>query len=315
MKITRGLAHHQRVTHPVLTIGNFDGHHRGHRALLQEVVRTAGATRGTPIILTFDPHPVKVLVPSVDLRLLITAEEKLARFEEAGIEEVLFLEFNEAFASLAPEAFIFQILRDGIGVRDLFVGEHFAFGKGRAGRVADLARSSAEAGFRLHLVPPVRVDGEVVSSTRIRLLVQSGEVRRAAKCLGRPYALEGTVVQGDQRGHALGWPTANLPLPPARVIPADGVYATKAVWNGCPFDSVSYIGTRPTFGRGDRLLEVSIFDEELDLYHQELRVEFVERLRGDLSFDTAEELAARIELDACLAREVLKSDSQPVADS
>lgn len=315
MKITRGLAEHKRVEHPVLTIGNFDGQHRGHLALLDAVVEMAARVGGTPMVLTFDPHPIKVLAPDVDFRLLTTMEEKLTLLQEAGIEEVLFLEFNEAFAALTPDEFVFKVLRDGVGVRDLFVGEHFAFGRGRAGTVGDLLRLGSQAGFQVHPVPPVRMDGEVVSSSRIRMLVQGGNVRGAARCLGRPYALEGRVVRGEHRGQALGWPTANLRLPQDRVIPADGVYATTTLWNKRAYESVSYIGTRPTFGPGKRLLEVYLLDERAELYGHDIRVLFVERMRGDLSFRTPEELSARIQADVCLAREAFKANSRSLTDA
>jgi riboflavin kinase/FMN adenylyltransferase len=312
MKITRGLAAHQRVPHPVLTIGNFDGQHLGHRALLREVVRRAGEAGGTPLVLTFDPHPVKVLAPQANLRFLTTPDEKLAYFRDAGISEVLFLEFTTALASLEPDQFMQQVLCDGIGVRDLFVGEHFAFGRGRAGRIADLIRFGLGAGFQVHPVQPVRIDGEVVSSTRIRHLIKSGDVRGAARCLARHYALGGEVMPGEQRGRQMGWPTANLKLPADRVVPADGVYATKALWGARTFESVSYIGTRPTFGAGERLLEVSLLDAKENLYGQTIRVEFVERLRGDETFQSAEELAARIQRDVQQARQALKAEPQPV---
>lgn len=312
MKITRGLAAHQKVHHPVLTIGNFDGQHLGHRALLGAAVQRAAAVGGTPLVLTFDPHPVSVLAPHVTLRFLTTLEEKLAFFREAGIAEVLFVEFTAAFAALTPDEFMRQVLRDGLGVKDLFVGEHFAFGRGRAGRIGDLLRFGREAGFQVHPVPPLRVDGEVVSSTRIRHLIQEGDVRGAARCLGRSYALDGPVVPGEQRGQKLGWPTANLRLPPDRVVPADGVYATRTLWGGRSFESVSYIGTRPTFGAGERRLEVSLLDAQEHLYGQMIRVEFVERLRGDQTFANADELAACIERDARRAREALKAEPQPV---
>ena len=315
MKITRGLAAHQRVPHPVLTIGNFDGQHLGHRALLRDVVRRAREAGGTPVVLTFDPHPVKVLAPHVNLRFLTTAEEKLACFRDAGIAEVLFLEFTTAFAALTPDQFMQLVLRDGIGVKELFVGEHFAFGKGRAGRIADLVRFGREAGFRVHPVQPLRVDGEIVSSTRVRHLIKSGDVRGASRCLGRYYALEGGVVSGEQRGRTLGWPTANLTLPADRVIPADGVYATRTLWGDRSFESVSYIGTRPTFGAGERLLEVSLLDARENLYRQAIRVEFVERVRGDQTFQSAEELSARIERDVEAARQALKAEPQPVTGS
>jgi len=315
MNITRGLAAHQRVPHPVLTIGNFDGQHLGHRALLRDVVRRAREAGGTPVVLTFDPHPVKVLAPHVNLRFLTTAEEKLACFRDAGIAEVLFLEFTTAFAALTPDQFMQLVLRDGIGVKELFVGEHFAFGKGRAGRIADLVRFGREAGFRVHPVQPLRVDGEIVSSTRVRHLIKSGDVRGASRCLGRYYALEGGVVSGEQRGRTLGWPTANLTLPADRVIPADGVYATRTLWGDRSFESVSYIGTRPTFGAGERLLEVSLLDARENLYRQAIRVEFVERVRGDQTFQSAEELSARIERDVEAARQALKAEPQPVTGS
>ncbi|MFQ5992334.1 MAG: riboflavin kinase, partial [Nitrospiraceae bacterium] len=159
------------------------------------------------------------------------------------------------------------------------------------------------------------VDGQVVSSTRIRSLVQAGDVREASRCLGRPYRLSGPVIQGARRGQGLGWPTANLKLPPERVIPADGVYVSRAYWNESVLESVSYIGSRPTFGTGERLVEVHILDEQPNLYGKEIAIEFVERLRGDLVFDTAEELSARIDLDVRLARDVLKTESQPVSDA
>ncbi|MGH7232236.1 MAG: bifunctional riboflavin kinase/FAD synthetase [Nitrospiraceae bacterium] len=307
MKITRGLADHKRTRYPILTIGNFDGQHRGHAALLDAVVQAASRTGGTPIALTFDPHPITVLSPGTALRFLMTMEEKLACFQESGIEEVVFVEFNKAFAALTPAEFVLDVLREGIGVRELFVGEQFAFGKGRSGTMEGLVQLGSQAGFRVHAVPAIRMDGEVVSSTRIRSLVQAGDVRRAAQCLGRPYALDGSVMTGSGRGEQLGWPTANLPLSPDRVIPADGVYATRTVWNKRMFESVSYIGTRPTFGPGERLLEVYLLDEQVSLYDEQIRVQFVERLREDRVFRTPAELAAGIDLDVARAREILKT--------
>jgi riboflavin kinase/FMN adenylyltransferase len=307
MKITRGLAEYKGGPHPVLTIGNFDGQHRGHVDLLQAVVARAAEVAGTAVVLTFDPHPLTVLKPDLTLRFLTSAEDKQARFREVGIDEVLLLPFDRALASLPPAEFVARILSERLGTRDLFVGEDFAFGKDRAGTMADLMRWAPEAGFRVHAVPAVRLDGEVVSSSRIRRLVREGDVRAAARCLGRPYALSGPVVRGERRGQEIGWPTANLRLPEDRVIPADGVYAATAVRADRRFDAVAYIGTRPTFGAGDRVLEVNLLDETLNLYGDELLVEFVERLRGDATFMTAEELAACIGRDVALARETLRS--------
>src|SRR5579885_913756 len=222
MNLIRRLPDYTPKPYPVLTIGNFDGLHRGHQQLLDTVIKTARAKDGTAMVLTFDPHPLRVLSPTTPLRLLISMEEKLARLQDFGIDETLCLPFDPAFAALAPEAFVSRILHDTLRVRELFVGEQFAFGAKRAGRLPDLVRLSAQGGFMVHAVPPVTVDGEIVSSTRIRTLIQQGQVREAAACLGRLYELKGRVLHGEQRGQSLGWPTANLRLPPERVIPGDG---------------------------------------------------------------------------------------------
>jgi riboflavin kinase/FMN adenylyltransferase len=239
-------------------------------------------------------------------------DEKLAGFREAGIGEVVLVEFTPTFAALTPDEFVHHVLCESIGAKDVVVGEQFAFGRGRAGRVADLVRLGEGAGFRVHPIAPVRVDGEVVSSTRIRDLIRRGEVRRAARCLGRLYGLTGTVVPGEGRGHKLGWPTANMVLPSDRVVPADGVYATRVLWGGRTWESVSYIGTRPTFGPGERRLEVAVLDTRVDLYGETIRVEFVERLRDDRAFASSDELVAWIERDVSQAREILRAHPQPV---
>ena len=310
MKVTRGLRNYKPTQFPVLTIGNFDGQHRGHVALLQAVRQAAAANSGSPIALTFDPHPMTVLSPGTALRFLMTMEGKLACFQQAGLEEVVFLEFNRTFAALTPEQFVHGVLRDGLGAKKLFVGEHFAFGKGRTGTLEDLVHLGAQAGIDVHAVPAVRADGEVVSSTKIRTLIQDGEVGRVSRFLGRLYSLDGIVTTGAHRGHGLGWPTANLRLPLDRVIPANGVYATTTLWKTRTYESVSYIGTRPTFGPSERLLEVYLLDERVDLYGERICVQFVERLREDRIFQTPEELSACIDHDVALARKTLKSALQ-----
>lgn len=315
MKVTRGLTPSIARPYPVVSIGNFDGQHRGHHALLHTVVDAARRRQGTPMVLTFDPHPVRILAPHVELRFLTSPQEKLERFEEAGIQEVLFLEFTPAFANLTPEEFARQVLHEGIGVKELFVGRHFAFGKGRTGKIDDLVRFGERYGFRVHPMEPVTLDGHVVSSSRIRQLMQTGDVRTAARLLGRPYAVGGTVVPGTQRGRSLGWPTANLMLPGDRVVPPDGVYAAVTTWNQRSFDSVVYIGTRPTFGAGERLIEVSLLDERIDLYGEYIMVQFVDHLRGDRVFASAEELAARIEEDVRQARASLRRDIHAAMNS
>ncbi|MBM4127688.1 MAG: bifunctional riboflavin kinase/FAD synthetase [Nitrospira sp.] len=312
MKVTRGYQGGAVRSYPVATIGNFDGHHVGHRALLQTVVDTARNQHGTALVLTFDPHPVKILAPQVDLRFLTSPEEKLDRFRDAGIDEVVLLEFDRVFAALPPETFVDQVLCRALKLKEIFVGQHFAFGHKRAGTISDLALLGGQYGFAVHPVAPVEAHGGIVSSTRIRQLIQAGDVSQAAHLLGRRYAVTGEVAPGAQRGQALGCRTANLCVPPDRVVPPDGVYATVTVWNRRRYDSVSYIGTRPTFDAGKRVLEVHLLDQDQDLYGQSIAVEFVQPLRGDIQFADADALSRQIALDVESARTLLRKDHEVV---
>jgi riboflavin kinase/FMN adenylyltransferase len=291
--------------YPVGTIGNFDGHHLGHHALLKQVVEAARRAQGTAVVLTFDPHPVKILAPHVDLRFLTSGEEKRAHFEQAGIDEVVSLEFTQAFASLSPEMFAEQVLSKGLGLKEIFVGQHFAFGHKRAGKIDDLTVLGRQFGFIVHPTSPVMRDGGVVSSTRIRQLIMAGQVDQAAVLLGRYYALSGVVAPGEGRGRTLGCPTANLRLPPDRVAPADGIYASVAIMDHERHDAVAYIGTRPTFDGGERGLEVSILNGIHELYGRTLTVEFIGRIRGDAQFDSGEALSRQITTDVDSARSIL----------
>ncbi len=310
MLVTRGLPAASPRPYPVAAVGNFDGHHRGHRALLHQVVETAHRAGGTALVLTFDPHPVTILVPHANLRFLTSPEEKLIRFEQAGIDEVVFLEFTPAFAALSPEDFIKDVLHGGLGVAELFVGEHFAFGKGRAGTVTDLIRFGRQYGFQVHPVKPVIIDGEIVSSTRIRQLIQEGQMERAATFLGRLYGITGMVRHGAKRGQSLGWPTANLKIPAGRVVPPDGIYSATVMWKGETLGAAAYVGTRPTFEESERLIEVYLLDRECDLYGQMITVQFVERLRADERFPSPEALARQIALDVERARASLHRMAQ-----
>lgn len=302
LKVTRGLSGDRPRAHAVATIGNFDGHHLGHRALLQTVVETARMSQGTALVLTFQPHPVKILAPHVDLRFLTSPEEKLEYLENAGIDEVVFLDFTPIFAAMSPDAFAKDILHRSLALSDLFVGNHFAFGKGRAGHIDDLMHLGGQYGFRVHPVTPVMIEGEIVSSSKIRQLIQAGNMERAATLLGRIYGIRGVVVQGTQQGQALGWPTANLRIPAGRVVPPDGVYAARTVYGTQNYDAIAYIGTRPTFGVGERMIEVNLLDQTCDLYGQEITVQFVARVRGDHTFVSPDELSKQIARDVEAAR-------------
>ena len=312
LKVTRGLSAECTRAYPVATIGNFDGHHLGHRALLQAVVETARKAQGTALVLTFEPHPVRILAPQIDLRFLTSPEDKLAHFDAAGIDEVVFLDFTPSFAAMSPDQFAKDILHRSLTLSELFVGNHFAFGKGRTGRIDDLVRLGGQYGFRVHPVTPVMCAGDVVSSSRIRQLIQAGNMERAATLLGRVYEIRGTVVHGMQQGQAMGWPTANLRIPHDRVVPPDGVYAAWAVHAEETHEAIAYIGTRPTFGAGERLIEVNLLDQKTDLYGQEITVQFVARVRGDHIFASADELSKQIVRDVEHARISLRRNQQGV---
>ncbi|MDH5575643.1 MAG: bifunctional riboflavin kinase/FAD synthetase [Nitrospirota bacterium] len=309
MKITRGLPSLPPASCPVLTIGNFDGQHLGHRALVQAVVDRAQQMNGFPMVLSFDPHPVEVLRPGYAHKFLSEDHEKIAFFEHLGIAELVILPFTKALASLTPDQFVGQVLRDGLGIRKLLVGENFVFGKGRSGTVKDLITLGIEGDFSVEPIAPVMMGQDVVSSTRIRKCLAAGDVTQGAQCLGRPYMLRGAVIPGEKRGSQLGWPTANIRLPGHRVLPADGVYATLTVFKGECLDSIAYIGKRPTFSEGERLLEVHIFDKTVQFYGEEISVHFIEGVRGDMTFVHVQDLVKQMDHDGQRAREILQDYS------
>jgi len=306
MNITRGLPPAPLAPCPILTIGNFDGQHVGHRALLESVVENAQRLHGVPMVLSFDPHPIEVLRPGTVPKFLSDAQEKYDFFERLGIKELIILPFTRQLAALTPDQFVGQVLQQGLGVRLLLVGENFVFGQGRSGTIQDLVRLGVQANFDVQPVKPVVLNGAVVSSTRIRTCLTNGNVVEGRQCLGRPYRLTSTVIEGEKRGRQLGWPTANLRIPPHRVLPADGIYATLTEVDGSCLPSVAYIGTRPTFQNGERLLEVHIFDQTLTLYGKDISVSFIEQVREDMTFSTVDDLLKQMDQDGIQARAILE---------
>jgi riboflavin kinase/FMN adenylyltransferase len=278
-----------------VAIGTFDGVHRGHRAVIE----------GADTVLTFDPHPLEVLHPAAMPKLILPFDLKRDVIDGLGVEELVVIPFDEEFAKLPAEGFIEQVLIERLGAEHVSVGENFRFGARAKGDPEMLA---ARPEFETRVVPLIEVDGETVSSTRIRALIAAGDVAAARRCLAAPVMLEGTVVTGDQRGRELGFPTANLVPDDEMVIPGHGVYAAFA--NGHP--AAVNIGVRPTFesGRGV-LIESYLIDFDTDLYGQNLRVAFVERLRGERRFPDAESLIAQMRTDVEEARQACASFLQP----
>ncbi|HET6466065.1 MAG TPA: bifunctional riboflavin kinase/FAD synthetase [Nitrospiria bacterium] len=299
----------QKAAYPVVAIGNFDGVHRGHQAILKQTVDRAKATGGTGIVLTFEPHPLKVLAPAMDLKFLMTFEERLHWIETLGIRQVRLVSFTHSFANLTPTEFVRNILCDDLGAKEVCVGAQFTFGKGRKGTVKDLAALGGDLGFQVHPIAAISVAGSPVSSSRIRECLLAGRVAAARELLGRAYRLEGRVIPGKRRGRALGYPTANFRPPGGLVIPCNGIYAVEAEIKGRIFPGVSYIGTQPTLGSLERMVETHLFEPQPDLYDQLLRVSFVEWIRPEQTFKDKQELLRHMEEDIRKAKAILATSS------
>jgi riboflavin kinase/FMN adenylyltransferase len=296
----------------VATIGNYDGVHLGHRAILRQVVADA-TRRGLPsLLVTFSPHPASVVAPDRPLRLLQTRGQKLESLRQTGLDGVLILDFNPALAALGGEAFFERTLGGRVRFAALHVGENFRFGHRREGDLALLARLGARGGFEVHGVRPVSESGRVVSSTTIRDLLAEGDVALARRMLGRPYVVSGEVVQGDGRGRRLNCPTANLE-PLNDLLPRPGVYVTESVVIAARFPSVTNVGVRPTFG-GDRLtVETHLLEFDDDVYHETIDVHFLERLRDERRFASPDELADQLARDRAAAASYFQN--QPLRTS
>jgi riboflavin kinase/FMN adenylyltransferase len=295
-------------TAAVVSVGNFDGVHRGHQALAAVVASEARAQAATAVVLTFDPHPSRVLAPERAPATLMTLEQRGEMLAPLGIERLVVLPFGRELAAELAASFARRILLESLAAREVVVGANFRFGRGRAGDVASLREFGAELGFRVTAVPPVLEAGAPISSTRVRDALARGDVSEAASLLGRSYFVDGTVIRGHGRGRTLGFPTANLD-PENEILPAAGVYACLCTIDGRtgpPARAVVNLGRRPTFGAGALLLEAHLLDFEGDLYGFRMRVCFEARLRDELRFDGPQALLQQISRDAVAARRLLE---------
>ena len=310
MEIFRGISDLTReFTRPVLTIGNFDGVHRGHQAILDLVIERAHALEGESVLYTFEPHPRRVLQPDVDLRLLDTFEQKVETLEALGLDAVIAEPFDLAFAKITPEVFVEQLIHERIRPVEVFVGYDFHFGRDREGSMRLLTDRGPHLGFSVTVVPEVSVEGRDVNSTRIRELLAAGEVEEAAALLGRPFCARGEVAVGDRRGRTIGFPTANL-APETEILPAPGVYFGRircvrggGEWAGKTLPVVTNVGYRPTFRDGrDLVAEAHVIDFSGDLYGAEIDLTFEGRLRGERRFESVDALREQIARDVDEAR-------------
>ena len=294
---------------PVVTIGNFDGVHLGHQKIIREVVARARRLRGTPVAITFDPHPSRILRAEQSPRLILTAFQKQALLAEAGIRVLIVLAFTRELSLLSPEDFVRRVLCGSLSSREIYVGANFRFGHGQAGGVATLEEMSACFGFRLEVVSPVEVRGEIVSSTRIRGLIQAGEVAPAARLLGRPFALTGTVNPGHGVGRKLTVPTLNLTAD-QELLPARGVYVTETLLAGrrSPRPSLTNVGYRPTFGGDGLQIETHLLGKRQTIGVDHIEVRFHARLRDERKFPSPEALKAQILKDIERAESFFRRD-------
>ncbi len=289
----------------IIALGNFDGFHRGHQAVVARAVELARAQGRPAIVATFDPHPVRLFRPDAAFFRLTSLDQRERLFGEAGADAMLVFQFNAALAAKSAEEFV-AILTEQLGAAGLVTGEDFTFGKGRSGDIAVLRQFGATQGFTAEAVPPVLDEyGEIVSSSRIRDALVAGDCDTATRLLTRPFAIQAEVIDGDKRGRTIGFPTANMALG-SYLRPAYGIYAVRVrLPNGRVLAGAANLGIRPTFDPPKELLETYIFDFSGSLYGQDLEVALIERLRGEEKFDSLDALVAQMDKDVAKAREIL----------
>jgi len=298
---------------PAVAVGNFDGVHRGHQALVAQAVAEARAGGGTAVVLTFDPHPSRVLAPQRAPATLVTVAQKAELLARLGVDGLAVLPFTAELAAQPPEAFARGVLHDALRAATVVVGAGFRFGQGRAGDASALRRFGRRLGFGVHALRPVLHQGAPISSSRIREALARGDVAAAAEMLGRPFFVDGTVVKGVGRGRTIGIPTANI-APVNETLPGNGVYACwlRAGEGGPPRPAVANVGRRPTFGGSDITVEAHVLDFDADLYGARARLAFHARLRPEQPFAGAEALVAQIRRDIDQARAAL--GAAPIPD-
>ena len=312
MKILHAIDELKSVSGPThLAIGVFDGVHLGHQAVIARALESSRTTGGTAVVVTFHPHPVRVLRPEKAPRLLTSTMHKVRLIGLSGVDAVLILEFTVEFSKTAPDLFIQQLANSSNRLTQICVGQEWTFGANRAGSVRLLEDLAPKLGFQLGSVPPVSVGGQVVSSTVIRSAVECGDLESAAKFLGRPFTILGTVTEGRQLGRRLGFPTANLRAHNEQ-FPPNGVYAAKAWFQKAMYGGVVNIGVRPTIEKeaGERILELHLFDFDQEVYGEDIEVAFLDYLRPEKKFSGIEELQSQIQHDAAKARLIYQAEVQ-----
>lgn len=305
MKVIHGINNLQRKTFPsAVCLGVFDGVHLGHQKIIKELVRETRPLKAKPVVVTFQPHPAKVLKGAKAVAMLTSLKHRLNLLERLGIDLCLIINFNRNVARLSSVEFLKKILIDKLNMKMLIVGEKFSFGRERMHSLTRLKKIAQELSFKLKVIKPARHHSRDISSSLIRHLIEKGELKAASKLLGRPVSVLGTVARGRQRGRTIGFKTANID-PHHETIPPSGVYAAYSKLGKKIYKSVLNIGTRPTFGEKESVIEVHIFGINQRLYGQEIEVYFKKRLRPERRFKNKDHLRKQILKDARLAQQIL----------
>lgn len=306
MRTAPGLAEFPRgVRDPVLALGTFDGLHLGHRQVIGGAVARARALGGAAVAVTFEPHPLEVLRPSAGPVLLTTIDERLVLFEQIGVDVALVLPFDLEFSRMPAEVWLDEVLMKRLAAREIFAGTSYTFGHRREGTTSRLAEWGRAHDIPVHLIPAVRGSGEPVSSSRIRTALREGLVDEAARLLGRWYTLRTRVITGSGRGRTIGFPTANLEIPPRKVLPGRGVYATVAEAGGRRYGGATNVGYRPTFGGTQLVVETHLLEFQGNLVGETVTLSFVQQIRPERTFPGPEALVRQIRTDVERVRELL----------
>jgi len=307
MRIIKELAEIQRDKKSIITLGTFDGLHLGHQQIVDSVIQKSRQSGGRSFLITFDPHPRKVIPGRNDVKILSTLEEKEVILEQLGLENLFVINFTTEFSKQSPEDFVKKYLVDGIGLKEIVIGHDHHFGKERDGNFELLQNLGSKFDFAVTLIPEFSFEGETVSSTKIRQALLSGDVLKAGKMLGRNYSFKGKIVRGDGRGRKLGFPTANLSTGNAdKLIPAKGIYAAECIVENQKHFGLLSLGSRPTFHiDGDVIPEFYIFDFDRDIYDKIMQVNMVEKIRDEEKFNSVDELIIQMKKDEEIGKEIL----------
>jgi len=302
------LADIERVENSIITVGTFDGVHSGHRVLIQTVLEKSRKRNGRSVVVTFDPHPREIINPGkAGIKLLSTLEERCELLSELGIDEMVVIPFDRDFSLLTSEEFVRNIIWKKIGISEFVIGYDHQFGRNREGTIETVQGIASELEFDVYVVSRQEVGDKTISSTAIRKALQElGDIDLATRLLGRPYILNGTVVQGDKRGMKIGYPTANIkPADSRKVIPKNGVYAVKARVDGEYYDSMMNIGMRPTFDGESETIEVHLFEFDRSIYGNFIQVQFIKRIRDERRFKDVKSLKAQLDEDKIASKKAL----------